>query len=187
MTPTPKIILSSTIHKDQEIVCLKFDYNSSLQTTVKDLKGRRWSNTHRSWYVETRAGLLDEILALFKGKAQVDASLYRSVAVTDTLPPPCKSDELAPLSAEHKEHREELIRWMRSRRYSDNTIHTYSEALSIFLRYFSHKQVEDIIAEDLVHFNNDYLLRHQLSSSYQNQMVNAVKLFFRILQKNLLN
>jgi len=47
----------------------------------------------------------------------------------------------------------------------------------------SKKAIEDICNEDLVKFNNDYIIGQRLSASYQNQVVNAIKLFFRTMQK----
>jgi len=39
----------------------------------------------------------------------------------------------------------------------------------------------------MINFNNDYILANNLSSSYQNQVVNAVKLFFRTLVNKVIN
>jgi integrase/recombinase XerD len=67
-----------------------------------------------------------------------------------------------------------------SKRYSENTIKTYSDALSLFLRFFHSKPIIDIDNEDLIRFNNEYILEQKLSSSFQNQVVNAIKLFFSV-------
>jgi len=69
--------------------------------------------------------------------------------------------------------------YMNYRRYSENTIKTYSDALEVFFRFFQNKKLESLTIEDIIHFNNDYILRKNLSSSYQNQVINAVKLFYR--------
>ena len=68
---------------------------------------------------------------------------------------------------------------MNYRRYSENTIKTYSDALEVFFRFFQNKNLESLTIEDIIQFNNDYILRKNLSSSYQNQVINAVKLFYR--------
>jgi len=69
--------------------------------------------------------------------------------------------------------------YMNYRRYSGNTIKTYSDALEVFFRFFQNKRLESLTIEDIIHFNNDYILRKNLSSSYQNQVINAIKLFYR--------
>jgi integrase/recombinase XerD len=71
---------------------------------------------------------------------------------------------------------------MRSRRYSESTIGTYTDALKIFLRFYSDKPISEITNNDVIAFNNDYILKNNFSSSFQNQVVNAIKLFFRTVE-----
>jgi len=69
--------------------------------------------------------------------------------------------------------------YMPYRRYSPNTIKTYTEALEIFFRFFQNRALESLTIEDIIDFNNDYILKKNLSASYQNQVINAIKLFYR--------
>jgi integrase/recombinase XerD len=39
--------------------------------------------------------------------------------------------------------------------------------------------LESLTIEDIIDFNNDYILKKNLSASYQNQVINAIKLFYR--------
>lgn len=77
---------------------------------------------------------------------------------------------------------ERFRQWMRSRRYSENTVRTYCDALLAFLAFFGQKRARDISNEDIVVFNNEYVLRNKFSSSYQNQVVNAIKLYFGAIE-----
>ena len=54
--------------------------------------------------------------------------------------------------------------------------------MSTFLRYFSMKDITVISNDDLINFNNNYILKNNFSSSFQNQVVNAVKLYFSAIQ-----
>jgi len=69
--------------------------------------------------------------------------------------------------------------YMNYRRYSHNTIKTYSDALDVFFRFFQNKSIESLTKEDLIQFNTEYILKKNLSASYQNQVINAIKLFYR--------
>jgi integrase/recombinase XerD len=69
--------------------------------------------------------------------------------------------------------------YMNYRRYSQNTIKTYSDALEVFFRFYQNKELESLTKDDLIHFNTEYILKKNLSSSYQNQVINAIKLFYR--------
>ena len=73
---------------------------------------------------------------------------------------------------------EHYRRWLRSKRYSENTIRVYVEATSSFLTFLNHLRLAEITNDDFVSYNNEFILKHGLSSSYQNQVVNAIKLFF---------
>lgn len=71
---------------------------------------------------------------------------------------------------------------MRSKRHSENTIKTYLDAIKSFLVFSDQKKCAEITNEDVVIYNNDYILKNNLSASYQNQVVNAIKLFFKTVQ-----
>lgn len=77
--------------------------------------------------------------------------------------------------------------WLESKRYSESTIRTYVETLRIFLNHFSYKTPDLITNEDVVDFNNYYILGKELSSTYQNQFVNAIKLFYKNLERRTLD
>ena len=72
---------------------------------------------------------------------------------------------------------------MTSQRYAENTIKTYLDAISIFLRFYSEKPISEIQNLDIIHFNNEYILKNKYSASFQNQIVNAVKLFFQVVDQ----
>lgn len=46
---------------------------------------------------------------------------------------------------------------MQSKRYRNNTIDTYFDALKIFWFYFYEKAVNQITNDDVILFNNDYI------------------------------
>ena len=91
-------------------------------------------------------------------------------------------NKLLALSEEGRAKLETFRLWLRSKRYSESTVVTYCDALQTFLRYFANKAVMEITNEDLISFNNHYILANKFSSSFQNQVVNAVKLFFRTIE-----
>lgn len=77
---------------------------------------------------------------------------------------------------------EKFRQWLFSKRYSASTIKTYSEALKSFLIFFKEKTISEIGNEDVIIYTNEYILRKKLSASFQNQIVNAIKLFFKTIQ-----
>jgi integrase/recombinase XerD len=77
---------------------------------------------------------------------------------------------------------EKFKQWLRSKRYSESTITTYSEALKSFLIFYREKPIAEINNEDVIIYNNDYILKNKLSASYQNQITNAIKLYFKTIK-----
>jgi integrase/recombinase XerD len=95
-------------------------------------------------------------------------------------------DKLADSNDEIKRQINSLRQWMQSKRYGSSTVETYCDCLTTFFRYYAHKSVAEINNDDLIAFNNDYILANHFSASYQNQVINAIKLFFRTMtNKNL--
>lgn len=68
--------------------------------------------------------------------------------------------------------------WLKSRRYSNSTIKTYTEALKVFLKYFEDRDPAEISNKDFILFNSNFILKNGYSASYQNQVINAIKLFY---------
>lgn len=74
---------------------------------------------------------------------------------------------------------EELRRWMSYRRYSQSTIKTYTEMVRTFLSFINkHGRGRDV-GDGIQKFTNEYILPRKLSFSYQNQLINAMKLFYK--------
>ncbi|MBL7856394.1 MAG: phage integrase N-terminal SAM-like domain-containing protein [Cyclobacteriaceae bacterium] len=49
--------------------------------------------------------------------------------------------------------------WLQSKRYSSNTTRTYTEAFRTFLRHTAGKSISAITTEDIIQFNNHYILK----------------------------
>jgi len=92
------------------------------------------------------------------------------------------------ISVDGLEKIEEQIRilrnWMNHKRYSDSTIDTYCESVRIFLKYVYPKTATEVEVDDMVLFVNDFIIGNRYSYSYQNQVVNGCKLFFREVIKS---
>ncbi|MFM8490715.1 MAG: site-specific tyrosine recombinase/integron integrase [Candidatus Methylopumilus sp.] len=78
-----------------------------------------------------------------------------------------------------KQHILSFKNYLNYRRYSQNTIKTYADALEVFFRFYKDQAPESLNVEDIINFNTSYILKKNLSASYQNQVINAIKLFYR--------
>ena len=73
-------------------------------------------------------------------------------------------------------------KWLLSKRYSKSTIKTYCDALRVFFTYHKNISIQHITMQHIIQFNNEYIIGRGLSISYQNQFVNALKLFYLIIR-----
>ncbi len=145
------------LHKGSPRIAIYFEKNAALIARIKTFEDARWSASNKYWHLpDTEAN-----------------RLHFNLPLAHTLVP----------NAEGITSIETFKRYLLSKRYSPNTINTYSEALKSFLTFCNTKAIKDITNEDVILYNNDYILKHNLSSSYQNQIVNAIKLYFKIVKE----
>ncbi|XOV68676.1 MAG: site-specific tyrosine recombinase/integron integrase [Fluviicola sp.] len=68
--------------------------------------------------------------------------------------------------------------YLRQRRYSENTVQTYTGALKAFQNFLEPRPLSLTTLDDLERFNREQIISRKLSASYQNQVINALKLYF---------
>jgi integrase/recombinase XerD len=180
----PEINFERRTHRGLDSVFLRLGSAQKLHDLARSLPRRKWSSTHGAWYVPYEPGIEQQLKARFAehGTASaVNSNHAQSVPKLSAVPaqpkPSTGVNPLSPLSGQSMHHLQALKSWMQSRRYSESTVDVYCEAMTVFLRYHAFKASESISNDDLVAFNNNYILKNRLSASYQNQFVNAVKLF----------
>lgn len=142
-------------YEGESRIRVDFPYQQDLVKQIKQHTGRKWSRSLQAWHLP-------------------DSDKYRKLFHL-----PLKFEEN--LFPETVNKIEEFTRWMQSKRYSDNTIKTYTDAIKVFFNFFSKKSYQEITNDDIIHFNNEYILKRKLSATYQNQFVNGLKLFYRIV------
>lgn len=181
------IRLEKLLHKGRNQTAIFFEYQQEIKEYVLEIPGVRWSRTYRCFYVPEEKYSLGWLFQYFRKRNwMVDYSAMQHTGYR-AAEQPIKPFVLPPAGEEIIEAVNRFRRWMFSKRYSDNTIKTYSEALRIFLIFSRDKTIEEIDNQDIIKFNNDYILKKQFSASYQNQIVNAIKLFFKTIEERKLD
>ncbi|NEW80505.1 MAG: tyrosine-type recombinase/integrase [Gelidibacter sp.] len=147
-------------HKGENRIAVYFEKNAEWIASIKQIEGARWSQSLKAWHLPDT----EENRVRFKIKP-----------ASHSLPSP-----------EGIEQIQKFTQWLISKRYSSSTIKTYTEALKSFLVFYREKSISEITNEDVIIYNNDYISKNNLSASYQNQIVNALKLFFKTVQKKII-
>jgi len=170
-----------TIEKGQiegkEHLKINFPYDREIIDLIKTIPGARWYPKEKCWHIACTQTNLNRLTELFKEKTIFDLHLQ---GITEQFVK-LRVDRyslLAPLDPEDQEKIGLFVNWMKYRRYSENTIRTYKELTITYLRFIKPKKATDEVENDIERFTNEYILPRRLSFSYQNQLINALKLFY---------
>lgn len=198
---TPRIVLELSTHRGANVVLIRFDWDQSLVDLVKQLPLARWSKSMKTWYVPQAKFDLSKVFGLFKGKAYVDyhgLKKPKSEFPATPLPPPPilplptpatgnapETSLPTPSAASTPNIDLKAFRiWLYHRRYSENTIRTYSELVKTFLDYMKNKPISTITNDDVVKYVYNHIVGRGYSFAHQNQVVSALKLFFSEVGKS---
>ena len=172
-------------HESVPVVQLIFAYDSSLIRALKANTTARWSESLQCWYIpcnEFNPGKFKRVFSheyyLHATSIHAEAILSHSTKGLTANGTPRPSGFFQKFDPDKAEKIQAFRSWMVSKRYSERTIKVYLECLQLFFRFFSEKRIDEIENRDLVDFNNRYILANGYSATLQNQVVNALKLFY---------
>ena len=182
------IKLSEAIHREKVVIFLAFEKNELLIQLIRGNYKAAWSSTKKMWYVEKNAFELHEFIELMRGNAWVDYSSLKGTIQKET-PSGAEGEKQVvnpkpAISVHIADKLNNFSIWMKHKRYSANTISTYADAVKQFLTYYSEKDISTLNNDDIVSYVYNHIVKQGLSFSYQNQLINAVKLFFREVEKS---
>jgi len=156
------------VHEGKKKISITFEKNQQSILLVRKIPGARWCYSLKRWLVNDNTQVRHLL-----GMEQYDR--VRDIA-----------NSCCNLNAEQKAALNRLIDYMRNYRYSESTIRSYVQTLSVFFEYYPNEPLQSISNEHLIDFNRDYVLRKKLSASYQSQFVNALKLLYgQIIQSKI--
>jgi len=181
-------------HRQQALYLLQFDIDPEAISIVKNL-GAKFTKTHKGWTLPQHQESVELIHSIFnhfsmiEGKEVlegVDTDPISTTSTAQAAPPMVSVSNLGitkqVIRKEHEQLLEQYKRFLQSKRFAISTIKMYTGSMRLFLQFFSNKQVHEITNEDIISYNNEYILAKRLSGSFQNQTINAIKKFFLIVE-----
>lgn len=126
------------------------------------------------WYIARKAFNLNTFFENFRELAWIDYSGLKANVVA-TVNKTAKPDiEKGPIPAKYLEK-------MLQKRYGENTVKTYSHCISQFTGHYKEREIDELTKEEI----NEYILHliktRNISASYQNQMINAIKFYYEFV------
>jgi len=168
-------------YKGEKRMFIKHEFNDRLFKFLKNSTGRIYSASNKCWHFLYTHKNLEELSKMLWEYGQVKIEVMPDDPIPKTKDTNKKNNN-EQLTAEHHKKVKEFIYCLKSSRYAENTIETYVDALKTFLVFYKEKAIPEITNQDIIIFNNEYILNKKLSHSFQNQVINALKLFFNLIE-----
>ena len=182
-----KIIVAS--HKGRDVVFLEFARNDKIISKIREKFQVFWSATRKMWYIHKENFKLQEFSENLTGIAKITLNWndYKNSEKKHIFPNKNNleaCEELLENSINKKI--EEFRKWLECKRYSNNTIKSYIDSVKQFLFYYKDKDFKLLSNEDVLDYINKKIVKKGLSFSYQNQLVNGLKLYFGHVENTLI-
>ncbi|MBC6368722.1 site-specific tyrosine recombinase/integron integrase [Algoriphagus sp. AK58] len=157
--------------KEKGRLTLRFQFHEDLIQAVKQIPFYRWDTAQKHWSLpyspkyeqEIRQKIADLGLELiFREKTESSSenrAKLNTKVFTKTCPP-------------------EYLQKLRERRYSPQTLKTYSALFTEFINFFPDREVDELNEKDIMDFSTHLVVNRKVSSSYQNQAINAIKFYY---------
>lgn len=149
--------IKTAVHREQKVIQLLFNKNDELTTLLRANTTMRWSKTMNCWYMPFYETIKQDLFILLTPnyyldyddlKVHQESLVVENESGKETRIKP--SAILNNLSEESLQKTEAFKLWLKSKRYSESTIGTYTDALKTFLRFYAHKPITEITNDDLI-------------------------------------
>ncbi|WP_163699735.1 site-specific tyrosine recombinase/integron integrase [Adonisia turfae] len=172
---TKIIRVEKTIHRNQQRLKLLCDRDDDLMRLVRLIGDCRWSATLSCWHIPYYANHLEFLNRKFGG--QISFVPMQDVLVQEANEADAPSYDQAKLSRQ-VQIPSAFVEQMKIRRYSQNTIKAYTSTLARFLEFNSDREPDQIEPGRIRAYMLHLVEYTDLSASYQNQAINAIKFYF---------
>lgn len=151
---------------------LIFGYNSALAQLVKTIPYYQWDPKNKWWTIPYSEKFLDDVKRKI---AEVGWTLlYEEEDMKSEVVPKKSAFDIS----NYRKCPNEYVHKLEERRYSEGTIKAYVPLFEEFINHFSEKAIEDLGENEVIEFSRYLVSERKVSSSYQNQAINAIKFYF---------
>lgn len=165
-----------SILKEKGRLKLRFQFHEELIKAVKQIPFYRWDTAQKHWSVPYSSKIEQELKQkiselnlklIYKEEeksSQDHRSRINSHAYTKICPP-------------------EYIQKLQERRYSPQTLKTYTALFTEFINHFPDREPDTLDEKDVMDFSRHLVLSRKVSTSFQNQAINAIKFYFEKVKR----
>lgn len=176
-------------HREMACIGIQFEQDTGIRNFVRSLEGILYSKTKSCYYLKFEEQRFKSLVNDIKENNYYPDYSGFTQQYTDYLKQGMIKEAEAASEVKNEVRNDSIYDkfidsfkiYLEQRRYSSNTINTYCQIIQKFLTWCG-KPIEEISQDDLIRFNHKKIIGEKLSGSYQNQLINAVKLFFERME-----
>lgn len=168
--------------KDQKMIGIKFTPDKLIQGLIKSLPGPKWSEQYNMAYIPNTKGNLGIIFNTFKGLVWINYNRFFTNRPINTGNETVDVEwfrKRTPVPG-HRPCPEEYLLKLELRRYANSTVKTYVSFFEMFINHYKEKELNTINESDIRAFLQT-LIRRNVSDSYLNQAINAIKFYYEVV------
>jgi len=151
---------------------LIYGFNKELTNAVKNIPYSTWNPQNKWWTIPFADKFLEEIKAA--AKSQNLHLIYEEEAKDET-----KKARITPFDIpNYRSCPEAYILKLKELRYSEKTLKTYRTLFEEFINYYHKFDINRIDESMVTAFLRYLVIERKVSTSYQNQAINAVKFYY---------
>lgn len=166
-----EVLLFKTNSKRIRVI---FGYNLGLMSVIKKIPYHSWDSKNKWWSIPYSEQFLEQI-----------QSQILELGLKFRLLEEEKTEEFQKIKrvsadkiANYRTAPEDFILKIKELRYSESTLKTYKNALEDFLNFHHQTAIEQLHDGHIQSFLRHLVMERKVSSSYQNQAINAIKFYY---------
>lgn len=161
----------SKVHRGEKRLFIQTPNEREITQKLRSIAPCRWSQTEKAWHFDAINSVYQKIKEAFPEMQPMkgDGIKDQQTLIATVTKRACPSTYL-----------DQLQRM----RYSDNTVKTYTHCFTAFINYFPQTAIDEISEDQINDFMNYLLKTKKVSSSAQNQAINAIKFYYEKVRKD---
>ena len=182
MSAPKQITLYHLMINNQKMIGIKFLPDRLIQGLVKGLPNPKWSVQYNMAYILNTKGNLGIIFITFKGLAWINYNRFLSNRPINTTNEEVDVEwfRKRKTSPEYRVCPEAFLLKLELKRYANSTVRTYVFHFERFINHYKLIELQTINESDIRAYLQK-LIHKNVSNSYLNQCINAIKFYYEVV------
>ncbi len=182
MNSVKSITLYHLMINNQKMIGIKFSPDKLIQGLIKGLPNPKWSKEYNMAYIANTKDNLGIVFNTFKGMVWINYNRFLTNRPLNTKNETVDVEwfrKRKPIP-EYRLCPEEYLLKLELKRYANSTVRTYVSFFEMFINHYKEKELNTIDESDIRAFLQT-LIHRNVSNSYLNQAINAIKFYYEVV------